>query len=68
MLTAWVSGARLEIGAAPGVLHSYTGPIEVARAALGLGFYLGVNGIATFPSARDVQAVVAEAPLERLLV
>jgi TatD DNase family protein len=77
MLTRWVLGGRQPghgdapatvSGRSPGVLHSYTGPIESARAALELGFYLGVNGIATFANAQDVQEVVAQVPLERLVV
>jgi TatD DNase family protein len=52
----------------PGVLHCFSGTIEVARAALELGFYLGVDGPVTYPNARALQAVVAELPLERLVL
>ena len=61
---------------APGVLHCFSGTAEVdtthpiAQSALDLGFYLGVDGPVTYPnaSARPLQALVAELPLERLLL
>ncbi len=49
-----------------GVLHSFSGRWSQAQEYLEMGFYLGFNGIITF--ARDYDRVVAEAPLERLLV
>jgi TatD DNase family protein len=42
--------------------------MEAARAALELGFYLGVDGPVTYPNARALQAMVAALPLERLLL
>ena len=33
-----------------------------------LGFYISLSGIVTFKSARDLQAVALQVPLERLLV
>jgi TatD DNase family protein len=55
---------------APGVLHCFSGTAEIAQSALHLGFYLGVDGPVTYPnaSARPLQAMVAELPLERLLL
>ena len=51
-----------------GVLHCFSGTLEVARAMIGLGFYLGVDGPVTYPNARALQAVVAALPLERLVL
>ncbi len=52
----------------PGVLHSFSGDWAMAEAALDMGFYLGVTGPVTFPKADDLRAIVARAPLERLLI
>jgi TatD DNase family protein len=71
ILQAWVSELEREgnpLAARPGVLHSYSGSLEAARAALALGFYIGVSGPVTFLNARSRQTITAEIPLDRLLV
>jgi TatD DNase family protein len=52
----------------PGVLHCFSGPLPIARDALDLGFYLGTDGPVTYPSANALRSVVAQLPLERLLL
>jgi TatD DNase family protein len=42
--------------------------MEVARAALDLGFYLSFSGILTFKTAQDIRDVAAMVPLDRLLI
>ena len=54
-----------EIG---GVLHCFTESIEMAEAAMALGFYISVSGIATFKNAKSLQNVIKQIPLDRLLV
>ena len=51
-----------------GVMHCFTESQAVADAALELGFLISFSGIVTFKSARDLQAVAARVPLDRLLV
>lgn len=51
-----------------GVLHSFSGDAQVAEAALALGLHLGFSGPVTFPKADALRQVVAQTPLERLLV
>src|SRR5262249_15580467 len=53
---------------AGGVMHCFTETVDVARAALELGFYISFSGIVTFKNARDLQAVAAEVPLDRMLI
>jgi TatD DNase family protein len=69
MLEKWVAGLRSR-GAAlaerPGVLHSFSGSLETARRAIGLGFYIGVTGPVTYR--RERQELIAALPLERLLI
>ena len=55
-------------GAVRGVVHCFTGTKEDARDYLDLGLHLGITGIVTFKRAGDLPEVVAEAPLERMLV
>lgn len=70
ILSEWVPGERAARSGlpAPGVLHCFSGTIEVAHMVLDLGFYLGVDGPVTYPNARALQAIVAELPLERLVL
>jgi TatD DNase family protein len=49
-----------------GVMHCYTGNLSLAQAYLKLGLYLGFTGIITFSS--DLEEVIRETPLERILV
>lgn len=53
---------------AGGVFHCFTESIEIARAALDLGYYLSFSGIITFKSAQALRDVVAMVPLDRLLI
>ena len=45
----------------------FLGP-RLARAALDLGFYLSMSGIATFPKSGDLRDIFASAPVDRILV
>jgi TatD DNase family protein len=57
-----------ERGAFAGVIHCFTGTSRLARAALELGFYISVSGIATFKKSDVLRATLKEVPLNRLLV
>lgn len=51
------------------VVHCFLGSSEDARVFLDLGFYIGVTGIVTFSSAKDLQKTVKEViPLEQLFI
>lgn len=51
-----------------GVLHCFTESLEMAQAAMAMGFYISISGIVTFRNASALQEVVRHLPLERLLV
>lgn len=51
-----------------GVMHCFTESIEMAEQAMDLGFYVSFSGIVTFKNAKNVQAIAAAVPLERMLV
>jgi TatD DNase family protein len=55
-------------GSAGGVFHCFTETMEVARAALDLGFYISFSGILTFKSAAELRDVASFVPLDRLLI
>jgi len=55
-------------GAFTAVMHCFTSGAGLARAALDLGFYLSMSGIAAFPKSTDLRAIFAAAPLDRILV
>jgi TatD DNase family protein len=50
------------------VFHCFTGGLDEARRALGLGAWLSFSGIITFKSAADVRAAAVLCPEERLLI
>ena len=61
-------GAGTDKGGVAGVMHCFTESLEVAEAALEMGFYISFSGIVTFKSAKDLQAVARAVPLERILI
>ena len=61
-------GAGTDQDGVGGVMHCFTESLEVAEAALGMGFYISFSGIVTFKSAKDLQAVARAVPLERMLI
>jgi len=61
-------GAGTDAGGAGGVMHCFTESLQVAEAAMEMGFYISFSGIVTFKSAKDLQAVARAVPLERMLI
>ncbi|HCY61653.1 MAG TPA: DNAase [Oxalobacteraceae bacterium] len=61
-------GAGPDAGGAGGVMHCFTESLEVAQAAMAMGFYISFSGIVTFKSAKELQAVALAVPLERMLI
>lgn len=66
--TAAIVREEMAVGAFPGVIHCFTASAAFAEQALALGFYISLSGILTFKNARDLQAVAATLPAERILV
>lgn len=61
-------GAGTADGGVAGVMHCFTESLEVALAAIEIGFYISFSGILTFKSAKDLQAVAKALPLDRILI
>jgi TatD DNase family protein len=61
-LIAEVGNGRLR-----GSFHSFTGSQAHLSEILDLGFYVGFNGIITYPSGGNVRELLSNAPLDRIL-
>jgi TatD DNase family protein len=66
--TAAIMTEEMGKGAYTGVIHCFTASADFARIALELGFFISISGIVTFKNARDLQAVAADLPADRLLI
>ncbi len=55
-------------GAFQPLLHCYTGGEDLCQRALALGAFVSVSGILSFKSAKDVRAVIANVPLDRIIL
>lgn len=53
---------------AGGVFHCFTESMQVARAALDLGYFISFSGIVTFKTAHELREVVAFVPIDRMLI
>ena len=71
LLEEWVAGlgpGKEALRKNPGVLHSYSGSLETAQRAIGLNFCIGITGPVTFKNAARKQEMVAQLPLDHLLI
>lgn len=51
-----------------GVMHCFSGSMEMAQDLLKMGWYIGVDGPLTFKNAANLPAIVKSFPLERILL
>ncbi|MGN0537750.1 MAG: TatD family hydrolase [Acutalibacteraceae bacterium] len=51
-----------------GIVHCFSGSVEMAREIIKLGMYIGIGGVITFKNARKTVEVVQDIPLERLVL
>ncbi|MFB5679141.1 TatD family hydrolase [Paenibacillus terreus] len=51
-----------------GVMHSFSGSWEIAKLCLNMGFHLSFGGPITFKNARQPKEVLAQVPMDRLLI
>ena len=55
-------------GAYSCVMHCFSSTRGLAEAALDLGFYLSMSGIAAFPKSTELREIFANTPQDRILV
>lgn len=51
-----------------GVVHSFSGSVEMAEEILNLGMYIGIGGVITFKNAKKLPEVVKMLPNDRILL
>lgn len=66
--TVAILAEEMEKGAFPALIHCFTASADFARKVLDLGLTISLSGIVTFKNAKDLQAIAAELPEDRLLV
>jgi TatD DNase family protein len=55
-------------GPVRGVMHSFTGSLETARACMDMGLYISFAGMLTYKNAQALRDVAAQIPPQRVLV
>ncbi len=60
--------AEEDAGKIGGVMHCFTENLDVARAAIDLGFHISFSGILTFKNATLIKEVAQNIPLEKILI
>ncbi|MHA1128699.1 MAG: TatD family hydrolase, partial [Alphaproteobacteria bacterium] len=65
---ARILAAEHKAGAFDCVMHCFSSSAKLGRAALDLGFYLSMSGIATFKKSTELREIFASAPVDRILV
>ena len=51
-----------------GVMHCYTGSLEMAKKFIELGYYISISGVVTFKNAIKVREMVKNITIDNLLV
>ena len=51
-----------------GVLHCFSGSVEMAKEIIKLGMYIGVGGVVTFKNARQLPDVINVIPMDKILL
>ncbi len=60
--------AEEEAGKIGGVMHCFTENLEVAQAAIKMGFHISFSGILTFKNATIIKEVAQNIPLDKILI
>lgn len=60
--------AEEDAGNVGGVMHCFTENLQIAQAAIDLGFYISFSGIVTFKNAAIIKEVARSIPLEKILI
>ena len=63
-----IMAEEMEKGAYPALIHCFTASADFGRKVLELGLTISLSGIVTFKNAKDLQAIAAKLPEDRILV
>lgn len=56
------------VGSCGGIMHSYSGSLEMAERFINLGMVISFSGVVTFKKATDIQKAAQLLPLDKILV
>ena len=56
------------VGSRGGIMHSYSGSLEMAERFIELGMMISFSGVVTFKKATDIQEAAQSLPLNKILV
>lgn len=59
---------EMKNGSFTGVMHCFSSGSELAKTALDLGLYISISGIITFKKSEELQEIVSDIPVDRLLI
>lgn len=51
-----------------GVIHCFSGSVEIAKTYTDMGFYIGVGGVVTFKNGKKLKEVAEAVPFDRLVI
>ncbi len=51
-----------------GVIHCYSGSVEMAMDYIKMGFYIGIGGVVTYKNAKTLKEVARQIPLDKLVL
>ena len=71
LLTAWhatLVKANSPLKDRPGVLHSFSDQLPVAKQAIDIGFFIGFTGPITYKNTYNLQELVKSIPLDSILI
>lgn len=66
--TAAILEEEMARGTFTGVLHCFSSGRRLAERAIAVGFHLGIGGILTFRRSDELRRIVADMPMDRLLL
>lgn len=55
-------------GVRKGVIHCYSGSLQMALDYIEMGFFIGIGGVVTFSNAKKLVEVAKEIPMEKMLI
>ena len=58
----------LRVSNVEGIMHCYSGSVDMAREFIKIGFYLGIGGVSTFKNASRLVDVIKEIPMEYIVL
>ena len=57
-----------DVGEISGILHCFSGSMEMANEVLKSGLYIGIGGVVTFKKSKKIVDIVKNVPMDKLLV